>query len=86
MPLDGGEAAVDRVRSKMSVRRASEAYSVPAVSLHDRLVKHNKATNEVLAPDMRAFRMTFSDEQQEDLVAYVKDRESRAMFVPVLGR
>jgi hypothetical protein len=86
MPLDRGEAAVDKVRSKMSVRRTSEAYSIPAVSLHDRWVKLDKATNVILGPDMSPFRMELSDEQQEDLVTYIKDLDSRLMFVPVFGR
>jgi hypothetical protein len=60
--LDGGEAAIDKVRSKMSVRRESEVYSIPKSLLHDRLVKLNKAKNVVLAPDMGTFRTTFCDE------------------------
>jgi hypothetical protein len=66
----------------MSVRQASEAYSVPISSLHNRLLKLNKANNVILAPGMCTFRMT-SDEQEEDLVAYIKDLHSRLMFVLV---
>jgi hypothetical protein len=85
-PLDRGEATIDKVWSKMSVRTASEAYSVPAGSLHNRLVRHNKAKNVIVAPDVGTVTMTFSDEQEDDLVAYIKDLDSRLMFVLVLGR
>jgi hypothetical protein len=78
------KAAIDKVQSKISIRRASEACSVPKSSLHDRLNKLNKAKNEILAPDMCTFRMAFPDEQ-EDLVAYVKDLDSTLMFVQVFG-
>jgi hypothetical protein len=60
----------------MSVQRASEAYSFPACSLHDRSVKFNKVKNVILAPDMGTFKMTFSDEQEEDFAAYIKNLES----------
>jgi hypothetical protein len=54
------KAVTDNVRSKeMSVRRASEAYSVPNSSLHDRLMKLNKGKNVILAPDIGTFRRTF---------------------------
>jgi hypothetical protein len=66
------KAAIHNVRSKnMSVRQASEAYSVHKPSLHDRLMKLNKGKNVILAPDMGAFRRTFSDEKEEELVPCV---------------
>jgi hypothetical protein len=67
-----------RVR-RCHVRQASEAYSVPKSSLHDRLMKLNKGKNAILAPDMGTFRRTFSDEQEEELVAYIKYLDSRLM-------
>ena len=74
------KAAINNVLSnKMSVRQASEAYSVPKSSLHDRLIKFNKRKNVILAPDMGTFRRTLSDEQEEELVAYIKDLDSRLM-------
>jgi hypothetical protein len=79
------KATVDNVRSKkMSVRRESEAYSVPKSSWHDRLMKRNKGKNVILAPDMGTFRRTFSNEQEEDLVAYIKNLDSRLMPVQVV--
>jgi hypothetical protein len=36
------KATFDKVRSKVSLRRASEADSVPERSLHNRLMKRNK--------------------------------------------
>jgi hypothetical protein len=66
------KAATDNVwNKKMSVRQASEAYSVPKSSLHDRLMKLNEGKNVILAPDMGTFKRMFSDEQEE-LVACVK--------------
>jgi hypothetical protein len=48
-------------------------------------VKLNKATNVILAPDMSPFRMEVSDEQ-EGLVPYIKDLDSRLIFVPAFDR
>jgi hypothetical protein len=74
------KAAIDNIRSKkMSVRPASEAYSVPKSSLHDRLMKLIKGKNVILASDIGTFRRTLSDEQEEELVAYSKDLDSRLM-------
>jgi hypothetical protein len=57
------KAAISNVRSnKMSVRQASETYSIPKSSLHDRLMKLNQGQNVILAPGMGTFRRTFSDE------------------------
>jgi hypothetical protein len=54
------KAAICTVRNKeMSVRRASEAYSVPSSLLHDRLMKLNKRKNVTVAPDIGTFRRTF---------------------------
>jgi hypothetical protein len=77
-------AAIDNVLSnKMSVRQASEAYSVPKSLLHDRLMKLTKGKNVILAPDIGTFRRTLSDEHEEELVAYIKDVDSRLMPLPV---
>jgi hypothetical protein len=74
------KTATDNVRSnKMSVRRASEAYSVPKSLLHGRMMKLNKGKNVILAPDIGTFRRTLSDEEEEELVAYIKDLDSRLM-------
>jgi hypothetical protein len=53
------KVTADNFRSKMSVRQASEAYSVPNSSLHDRLMKLTKGRNVIIAPDMGTFRRTF---------------------------
>jgi hypothetical protein len=41
------------------------------------LIKLTKGKNVILAPDMDTFRRTLSEEQEEELVAYIKDLESR---------
>jgi hypothetical protein len=79
------KAPVDKVRSEMSARRASESYSVPESSLRDILMKLNKGKHVILAPEMSTFRMTFSGEK-EDLVAYIKNLDSRLVFLQVFGR
>jgi hypothetical protein len=54
------KAATDNARSKeMSVRQASEAYSVPKSSLHYTLMKLKKGKNVILATDMGTFRRRF---------------------------
>jgi hypothetical protein len=42
-------------------------------------MKLTKGKNVILASDIGTFRRTLSDEQEERLVAYIKDLESRLM-------
>jgi hypothetical protein len=47
-------------------------------------MKLKKGKNVILVPGMGTFRRTFSDEQEEELVAYIKDLDSRLMLVHVI--
>ena len=42
-------------------------------------MKLTKGKNVILASDIDTFRRTLSDEQEEELVAYFKDLDSRLM-------
>jgi hypothetical protein len=69
-------AAVDEVRNKeMSIGQGS------VFSCLYRLMKVNEGERIKLAPDIstRTFRRTFSDEQEGELIAHIKDLDCRLM-------
>ena len=72
-------AAVNDVLDGMSVRAASSLYNIPKSSIQDKVGAVRGGGEVRLAPKLGHFEDTFNSSQEEDLVQFLVDMDSRLM-------
>ncbi|KDR16903.1 hypothetical protein L798_08646 [Zootermopsis nevadensis] len=74
--------AIDKVTNKeMLVREAADTFSVPIISLEDRLTTLQEGGMVKMTPNIGWFQRNFIDELEEELVGQIKDLQQRASSV-----
>lgn len=72
--------AVDKVMNQnMTIREASERFSVPKSTLFDKVKLLKEGKEAVFKPVMGRFKKTFSDEYEDLLESHIKDLADRCM-------